>query len=102
MVNEKYFVQIFRASPLPGLILDAKCFTILEVNDAYLFSVNHTRDQLINKSIFDVTPYNREPRMPETIEVLNQSLDSVIKTSEPNKQVIPKFPFSTDYSAKSE
>lgn len=58
--TDQSVTRLFRASPTPFLVLapDASCFTIMEVNDAYLAATMRTRDGLIGRALFEAFPDN--------------------------------------------
>ena len=64
------YKDIFYNSQVPMLIIDidAPAYTMLDVNDAYLFSTNTCREDLIGKSVFGVFPANPSDNISKNIE----------------------------------
>ena len=84
---ERSFRRLFQASPAPYLILapDSPCFTIKEVNDAYLAATMRTREDLVGRCVFDAFPDNPDDPTIQGVSRLRSSLEHVLATREPNQ-----------------
>ena len=89
MINNEYLYKIFKATPLPGLLLlaDAPRFTIAEVNLAYLSVTGIKEEDLIGKGIFEAFPDNSNG----VVENLSYSLHDVIHTGKPHKMAVQRY-----------
>lgn len=88
--RSEYFQRFFKASS-QSLILkvDLPKFEILAVSDAYLGLIHKSREDLLNKNLFDVFPGNNsDPR--EQISVLN-SFNRVIQTQAKDKLPLVRY-----------
>ncbi len=93
MVPGKFLLQIFKSSPLPGLILlpNAPEFTIVEFNDLYLENFQKKEEDFRGKSIFKLLAAGGAKRNQDDSAELSKSLSAVIKTKSSQKIVKWKY-----------
>jgi PAS domain S-box-containing protein len=101
MMNPKSLLSVFKATPLPMVVLldDPPYFTISDVNSAFLKDTNIKEDNLTGKSIFTLFQHTSAEVNPG-IEVLRQSLDKVHSSKIPDK--IPLFEYQFNKGSKPE
>ena len=63
---------------------DAPVYTILDVNDAYLFSTNTTRETLVGSGVFAAFPANPTDEESKNVERTIFSFEQAIKTKQPH------------------
>src|SRR5665213_3217526 len=92
MMNTKSFLSIFKATPLPMLVLMgvAPHFTITDVNSAFLIDTNSKEHDIIGKSIFSVFPHTSEDEN-QAISDLRESLEKVLSSKIPDKIPAHKY-----------
>jgi PAS domain S-box-containing protein len=92
MNNINCLLQVFNASPAPGLVLlaDAPRFTITEVNDAYLQTTGTTRAMVINCGFFDLPQHILTAHYKLNQESLIQSFLNLIKIGGSESIISPK------------
>lgn len=80
------YKRFFYNSQAAMLIIDtdAPHYTMLDVNDAYLFATNTTREDLIGKSVFGVFPANPTDNVSKNIERTIFSFEQAIKNKVPH------------------
>lgn len=80
------YKDIFYNSEATMLIIgvDKPCYTIIDVNNAYLKATHSTREALIGTSVFDAFPRNPNDEKSENIELAIFSFDEAIKTKKPH------------------
>ncbi|MGF1923030.1 MAG: PAS domain S-box protein [Bacteroidia bacterium] len=88
MVNqfaEKGYKAIFNHSQAAMLIVSPdECYTMLDVNEAYLLATNTTREDLVGKSVFAVFPANPTDEVSKNIERTYYSFEQAVKTNKPH------------------
>ena len=84
--GDQSFNRLFDASPAPFLVLapDTPCFTIMEVNDAYLAATYRTREDLVGRGVFDAFPDNPDDPTARGVDRLRASLERVLGTRKPD------------------
>jgi|GEM_PF-1565741 len=90
-MNANSLVSIFKATPLPMLVLlpDDPLYTISEVNAAFLNAVNRQESDILGKSVFDIFPGNPDPKNEEK-DYLLQSFRKVIAEKKADKMAVQK------------
>ncbi|MEX2573744.1 MAG: PAS domain S-box protein [Balneolaceae bacterium] len=85
MFSHSQAIAVFRASPLPSLLLqaDSPLFPIAEVSDAYLEITGKARNELIGYSLPDGFPDNGNSPA-EDVNTLKKSLEHVLATKSPH------------------
>jgi PAS domain S-box-containing protein len=98
MINSNSSLKIFKATPLPTLILlpDAPHFTILEVNSAFLRAKIRNEKDLIGKSIFEAFPESNQCKNEAGVSDLYCSLQTVVTSRMPDKMPVQKFEIDTE------
>ena len=87
MLSEKLFSQSFRASPIGQYLLaPTEGLEILEVNDAFLASVQRLRTDVEGKRLFDAFPNNPDDPY-SAVSALAQSISVAIETG--RSQIMP-------------
>lgn len=93
MLEKDCLHKIFRASPLPSLLLkpDVPRFTIVDANTAYLSITGTHLNDLEGKGIFEAFPDN--PANPEAdgVKNLRSSLLTVLETCAPHKMATQRY-----------
>jgi PAS domain S-box-containing protein len=93
MLEKDCLHKIFRASPLPSLLLkpDVPRFTIVDANTAYLTITGTHLNDLEGKGIFEAFPDN--PANPEAdgVKNLRSSLLTVLETCAPHKMATQRY-----------
>lgn len=92
-MNEQLSIALFKASPLPSLLLrpDSPHFTIVAVNDAYLSVTNTTEKDLLGQHLFQAFPDNPNDKRATGVRNLSQSLETVIRTKKTHKMALQKY-----------
>lgn len=87
------YPKIFKAFPLPALLLlpDAPCFTIADVNSAYLKITGKKEAELPGKSIFITLLNAPEDLTSDAVVDLRQSLLTVFSTGKPHTMSIQEY-----------
>jgi PAS domain S-box-containing protein len=86
------FQVLFESAPDPQLILMSDLgFTIVAVNEAYLKATMTQREQILNKSLFEVFPDNPSGSNAEGAANLRYSLQQVVEKGVSNTMVIQKY-----------
>lgn len=91
MKNSEYITKIFEVIPSAHIVLkpNPPFYTVLGVNDAYLsFIPELNKDQILNKSIFEVFQDNIYFDQQE----FNKTLKLVFKTKKPQKNIVKPYP----------
>jgi len=90
-MNANSLVSIFKATPLPMLVLlpDDPLYTISEVNAAFLNAVNRKESDILGKSVFDIFPGNPDLKNEEK-DYLLQSFRKVIGEKKADKMAVQK------------
>ncbi|MEN9572061.1 MAG: Phytochrome-like protein cph1 [Bacteroidota bacterium] len=92
MILQNHLLQAFVLTPSPCLLLrtDEPAFTIAEASEAYLTATKCTRQQLINKPIFELFP-DHPSRNQAIITEMENSFLSVIKNAKLHKLPIQEY-----------
>jgi serine phosphatase RsbU (regulator of sigma subunit) len=81
---------VFAATPSPYLLLTPD-FVAVDVNDAYLRVTGRTREELIDRDIFDVHPDNPADPEADGVRNLRASLERVLRTKSPDTMAVQKY-----------
>lgn len=78
--SELFFQRLFEQSPHPYLIVRAdEAYTIVAVNEHYLYATRIVREDVLGKPLFEVFPDNPKDASITGVSDLHISLDSVVK-----------------------
>ena len=94
MIGKNTFIEFFKISPTPSLLLqiDSPKFTIVEANEAFLEATHSKREDLVGKGVFDAFPSNDSNNTTDGDENLTlSSLNTVLKTNKKHQMVIQKY-----------
>lgn len=93
MINANSLLKIFKATPLPTLVLlpDAPHFTIVDVNSSFLKMKNHSENDIVGKSIFEVFSEANSYKNGSGVSDLCRSLQTVISSRIADKMPVQKF-----------
>lgn len=85
--------KVFQALPALYLLLlpDTPVFTILDASDAYLLATMRTREEMLNKGIFEVFPDNPDDPNANGTSNLRQSLLRVIERKKVDVMPLQKY-----------
>jgi PAS domain S-box-containing protein len=79
------YEAIFKKTTIAILVMAAdERYTMIDVNDAYLFATNTTREDIIGKSVFSVFPANPTDEVSKNIERTIYSFQQTITTKAPH------------------
>jgi PAS domain S-box-containing protein len=103
MLNSKWLFSVFKATPLPMLVLwaDSPHFTIKAVNSAFLNGTNSKEPDIIGKSIFEVFPLALD-KDAQAIADLRRSLEKVLSSKIADKIAANKYQSQLHQSLKAE
>ncbi|MFD0756920.1 PAS domain-containing protein [Massilia norwichensis] len=68
---------------------------ILDVNNAFLRNVNHTREQLVGQLLFQALPADPNDPFDTGVEALRASLERAIETGQPQAMPTQRYPIRT-------
>lgn len=90
--TEAEFRALFESAPGCYLVLTPKDFTIAAVSEAYLAATRTTREQLLDRALFDMFP--GDPSEPEGDGVANlrRSLERVVETRRADAMAVQRYP----------
>ena len=93
MNSDDFFWEVFQESPVPTIILkgDAPDFTIIEVNRKFEELSNRSRGELAGNGFFKSSPHPAMATNAETITVVRQSLDQVVREKNPVRSAPQKY-----------
>ncbi len=79
---ERGYRALFMGTPTPFLLLapDPTRFTIIDVNDAYLAATMTTREQLVERPLFEVFPDNPADASSTQVTTLRASLERALSS----------------------
>jgi len=96
MLDATLYQSMFARSPIGTIVLSASADpVILEVNDAFLREVGHTREQLLGQPLFATLPADpQDPADPGSngVLALRNALARVIETGEPQSLTTQRYP----------
>ncbi|MEN3274928.1 MAG: hypothetical protein V7631_718 [Massilia sp.] len=96
MLDPALYQSIFAGSPIGTYILSPSDDpVILDVNDAFLRNVAHTREQLVGKRLFAALPEDPNDPMDTGVAALSSSLARVIATGQPHALPTQRYPIRT-------
>ena len=103
MMSTNSLGSIFKATPLPMLVLSAEnlLFTIAEVNVAFVNAVKLKESDILGKSIFTVFHDNGYEKK-EAMDYLLQSLQKAISQKKADKMAIQKYAMEVNGNNKPE
>lgn len=87
MIDNKYLIEIFKASIVPSLLIEINkpIFTILSASNTYLALTNKSEKDLIGKGIFEIFPKIKSDNNIGNIDVLTQSFYKVLESKQPDQ-----------------
>ena len=93
MINSNSLLKIFKATPLPTLVLlpNAPHFTIVDANSAFLKMKNLNEKDIIGKGIFEVFPEINQRKNEPGVSDLCRSLQTVVSSRMADKMPVQKF-----------
>lgn len=93
MLEKDCLHKIFRASPLPSLLLkpDAPRFTIVDANTAYLAITCTQLTDIEGEGLFEAFPDNPDNPDADGVKNLRASLHTVLQTSAPHKMATQRY-----------
>lgn len=102
MMNSQSFLSVFKATPLPILVLltDAPLFTVAEVNSAFLNLCNSEEKDVIGKPVFEVLHTLCDEN--QIISGLQDSLQKVISTKIADKIPVYQYHVQHNQGSKTE
>ena len=93
MLDHFLYQSIFAGSPIGAYILSPSDDpVILDVNDAFLRNVAHTREQLVGKRLFAALPEDPNDPMDTGVAALSSSLARVIATGQAQTMATQRYP----------
>jgi len=96
MLDATLYQTMFARSPLGALVLSPSADPlILDVNEAFLREVGHTREQLVEQSLFSAfpaTPEDGDDPHSNGALALRSSLAQVIASGEPQSLTTQRYP----------
>ena len=96
MLDATLYQSMFTRSPIGAIVLSASADpVILDVNEAFLRDVGHTREQLVGQVLFAVLPAPPEdPDDPHSngVTALRNALARVLATGEPQSLTTQRYP----------
>ena len=93
MLDSPLYQSIFAHSPIGGYILSpSEDPVILDVNEAFLRTVAHTREQLLGRPLFVALPEDPNDPQDTGVAALRASLARVIATGEPQSMPTQRYP----------
>jgi PAS domain S-box-containing protein len=93
MLLPTLYQSIFSCSPIGAYILSPSADPIiLDVNDAFLRTVAHTRAQLVGLPLFTALPEDPSDLADTGVEALRKSLARVIETGQPQSLPTQRYP----------
>jgi signal transduction histidine kinase/ActR/RegA family two-component response regulator len=96
MLDHALYQSIFANAPIGAYILSPSADpVILDVNEAFLRNVRHTRAQLIDQPLFEALPADPNDPLDTGVEALRASLARVIATGEPQAMPTQRYPIRT-------
>src|SRR5690349_10918665 len=99
MLDPSLYQSIFASSPIGAYILSPSADpVILDVNDAFLRNVGHTREQLVGQRLFAALP--EVPNDPNdsddtAVAALGRALARVVETGQPQSLPTQRYPIRT-------
>jgi PAS domain S-box-containing protein len=84
---------LFMGTPTPFILLspDPACFTILDVNEAYLAATMTTRERLIGRDLFDAFPGNPADTNGGGVNILRASLEHALSSKQTDAPLRLKY-----------
>jgi len=69
--SERRYRSLFQSSPLPAYVVDLATHRLIDVSDAMVDHYGYTRDELLQKTMFDFRPPEDEPRVRAAVAELS-------------------------------
>jgi PAS domain S-box-containing protein len=96
MLDPTLYQLIFANSPIGALILSPSADpVVLDVNDAFLRDVGHSREQLVGKRLFAALPADPNDPQDTGVAALGSALARVIETGQPQSLPTQRYPIRT-------
>jgi signal transduction histidine kinase/ActR/RegA family two-component response regulator len=96
MLDRALYQSIFANAPIGAYILSPSADpVILDVNEAFLRNVRHTREQLVDRTLFEALPADPNDPLDTGVEALRASLARVIATGQPHAMPTQRYPIRT-------
>ena len=93
MLNQSLYHSFFLNAPIGAYILSPSSDPIiLDVNDAFLRNVAHTREELVGRPLFQALPSDPNDRLDTGVEALRASIARAIDTGEPQSMPTQRYP----------
>ena len=78
------YMAVYRQHPVPALLLTPE-FLITDVNEAFLHSMDRTREEVLGRKIFDAFPDNPWDPGATGVRNLRASVRRVLATGQPDR-----------------
>jgi PAS domain S-box-containing protein len=96
MPDRTIYQSIFANAPIGAYILSPNADPlILDVNEAFLRNVGHTREQLVGRPLFEALPADPNDTLDTGVEALRASLARAIATAQPQSMPTQRYPIRT-------
>lgn len=96
MLDHALYQSIFSSGPIGAYILSPSADRIiLDVNEAFLRNVGHTRDQLVDRCLFEAFPADSNDPLETGVAALGASLARVIATGLSQSMPTQRYPIRT-------
>jgi PAS domain S-box-containing protein len=96
MMDPALYQSIFSNGPIGAYILSPSADPIiLDVNEAFLRNVDHTREQLVGQPLFQALPADPNDPLDTGVEALRASLVRAIATGQPQSMPTQRYPIRT-------
>jgi PAS domain S-box-containing protein len=96
MPDRAIYQSIFANAPIGAYILSPNADPlILDVNEAFLRIVGHTREQLVGRPLFEALPADPNDTLDTGVEALRASLARAIATAQPQSMPTQRYPIRT-------
>jgi PAS domain-containing protein len=88
----RQFQPEFDASPHPYMLLDpGPGLRIVDINNAYARATLTTREDVVDRSLFDIFPDNPDDTLADGVSNLYASLRTVVKTGQPHAMGVQRY-----------
>jgi PAS domain S-box-containing protein len=96
MLDRALYQSIFATAPIGAYVLSPSANPIiLDVNDAFLRNVGHTREQLVGRPLFEALPADPNDPLDTGVEALRASVVRAIATGQPQTMPTQRYPIRT-------
>lgn len=90
-LNSSDFRALFRAAPVPVLVLSPPHWVIVEANPARLTVTGTTREEQIGRKLFDVFPEDPADASADGVQKLTASLERVMATKAADMMTVQRY-----------